>query len=787
MPLPLPNLDTRRWDDLVAEGRALIPRYAPGWTDHNIHDPGVTLIELFAWVIEQELYRANRISARSRRKFLGLVGFPPRPPRPAQTCLTFTLAPGETTLALPAGLVLVAQGPSGAPLHLQTLADLTLTGAALQAVQVFDGAALADQTLAWREGRPFAAWGGNPQPDTAGGPALYLGFGSAAPLPAGQPLCLWLELAGASAGQDERARLIAEAQAAEGDCQPWRPTADCGAPPDPPPPAPAADPLPPHHSVRAVWEYFDGADWRALDPADVGDETRGLSLSGPVRLTLPAAPAALALGERSEKLAYLRCRMAAGRPDAAPLLRLVALNAVAAAQTLPQPDPQRWTIAKGVAPPAGKAPVVGQAGTLTLSLAGAMIGALAFEAGGPAPEVLVLDYQPASAAAFGSLEVAPVRSANGLPGQTIELPAAVARGQIELVSLEGGGERPWRLRPDLDASGRTDADFTLDAAAGRVGFGDGERGRMAEPGTAILARYQATRGAAGNAPAGLSWRLSGAADARNRRLLGAPPAEIEQRLARIANPLPAGGGADAEDLEGAFGRAAAALFAHERLLDLAASQARTTLDQIERAAVLELPAPERASTLLDIERLALAVPGARVARARAWAGIDPAYPCLNAAGTVTLVIVPELPAGRPEPTPGLLQIVRRFLERRRVVGTRLLVVGPAYVEVRVTATVRARPGAASERVRADLLAALAALLDPLAGGSDGRGWPFGRDVYRSEVLQTLDGVPGVDHVLALELSADSGEAQCGNLCVGPIQLTVSGQHSITVVEPQGSP
>lgn len=783
MPLPLPNLDTRRWDDLVAEGRALIPRYAPGWTDHNIHDPGVTLIELFAWVIEQELYRANRVPARSRRKFLDLVGYPPRPPRPAQTCLTFALAPGEAALVLPAGLVLVAQAPSGAPLHLKTLAELTLTSAALQAVQVFDGAALFDQTAAWREGRPFPAWGDSPQPpapsDPSGGPALYLGFDPAAPLPVGQPLCLWLELAGASAGQDERARLIAEAQAAQADCQPWRPPADCAPSPEAPP-TPAADPLPPHHSVCTVWEFFDGAGWRALDPAAVSDETRGLSLSGAVRLTLPAVPAALALGERPAPLPYLRCRMLAGRPDAAPLLRLVALNAAAAVQTLPQPDPQRWTIAKGVAPPAGQAPVVGQAGTLTLSLAGAMIGALAFEPGGAAPEVLVLDYQPASAVAFGSLEVVPVRAASGLPGQTIDLPAAVAHGQIELVSLEGGGERPWRLRPDLDTSARTDADFTLDAAAGRVGFGDGEHGRVAEPGTPLLARYQATSGAAGNALAGLSWRLSGAADARNRRLLGAPPADVEQRLARIANPLPVSGGADAEDLEGAFGRAAAALFAHERLLDLAASQARTTLDQIDRAAVLGLPAPERASTLLDIERLALAVPGAQVARAHAWAGLDPAYPCLNAAGTVTLVIVPELPRGRPYPTPGLIQTVRRFLERRRVVGTRLVVLGPTYVEVRATATVRARPGAALERVRADLLAALALLLDPLAGGPDGRGWPFGRDVYRSEVLQTLDGVPGVDHVLALELSADSGVAQCGNLCIGPTELTVSGQHTITV-------
>ena len=42
MPLPLPHLDDRRWQDLVEEGRALIPRLAPAWTDHNVHDPGIT-------------------------------------------------------------------------------------------------------------------------------------------------------------------------------------------------------------------------------------------------------------------------------------------------------------------------------------------------------------------------------------------------------------------------------------------------------------------------------------------------------------------------------------------------------------------------------------------------------------------------------------------------------------------------------------------------------------------------------------------------------------------------
>jgi len=49
MPLTLPVLDDRSFDDLVAEARALIPALAPEWTNHNPSDPGITLIELFAW------------------------------------------------------------------------------------------------------------------------------------------------------------------------------------------------------------------------------------------------------------------------------------------------------------------------------------------------------------------------------------------------------------------------------------------------------------------------------------------------------------------------------------------------------------------------------------------------------------------------------------------------------------------------------------------------------------------------------------------------------------------
>jgi predicted phage baseplate assembly protein len=222
------------------------------------------------------------------------------------------------------------------------------------------------------------------------------------------------------------------------------------------------------------------------------------------------------------------------------------------------------------------------------------------------------------------------------------------------------------------------------------------------------------------------------------------------------------------------------LWAHERLMLRCPAPSCETLDQLDAVGVLALPAPPRATTILDFERIARDVPGTRVQRARAWAEIDPAVPGAKASGTVTVVIVPELPTGRPSPTAGLLRAVRAYLDRRRVLCTRLVLVGPQYVVVSVSAAVRATSGADTSRVASDVRAALDGFFDPLTGGPAGRGWPFGRDVFRSEVLALVDSVRGVDHVLELTLGADTGDPTCDNVCVAPTRLVASGTHTIQV-------
>src|SRR3954464_6453688 len=79
MPIQPPSLDDRRFDDLVEDLIARIPAHTPEWTNPRPGDPGRTLIELFAWLGDTLLYRANLIPERQRRAFLRLLGIPMRP------------------------------------------------------------------------------------------------------------------------------------------------------------------------------------------------------------------------------------------------------------------------------------------------------------------------------------------------------------------------------------------------------------------------------------------------------------------------------------------------------------------------------------------------------------------------------------------------------------------------------------------------------------------------------------------------------------------------------------
>lgn len=94
--IPSPNLDDRTYKDIVEEAVRLIPHYCPEWTNHNPSDPGITLIELFAWMTEMMLYRINKVPEKIYLTLLDLVGLSFMPPQSARTLLTFYPVEGYT-------------------------------------------------------------------------------------------------------------------------------------------------------------------------------------------------------------------------------------------------------------------------------------------------------------------------------------------------------------------------------------------------------------------------------------------------------------------------------------------------------------------------------------------------------------------------------------------------------------------------------------------------------------------------------------------------------------------
>src|SRR5579883_1357831 len=130
--IPAPKLDDRTYADLVAEALRLIPRYCPEWTNHNPSDPGITLLELTAWMTELILYRLNRVPEKNYLAFLDLIGVRLRPPQPAHALLTFELVEGaERQLVKEGTQVATPQAADEDTVVFETARDLVVTGVPL--------------------------------------------------------------------------------------------------------------------------------------------------------------------------------------------------------------------------------------------------------------------------------------------------------------------------------------------------------------------------------------------------------------------------------------------------------------------------------------------------------------------------------------------------------------------------------------------------------------------------------------------------------------------------------
>ncbi|WP_437727128.1 putative baseplate assembly protein [Sorangium sp. So ce861] len=315
MPFALKNLDDRSYEELFAELRRRIPAYLPEWTDHNESDPGITLLQLFAWLMETAIFRLNQApDERMYAAFLNLVGLGPAPARSAEAIVALKMRPGAPPVARAAHEVgFVAEGAQDGDedVRFEAEADVSLIGAALGAVLVDDGMSPApvDATEANRRGdAPYAPFG------EAGGAgrALYLGLDAAAPGRAPEitgrfeeaELHLFVRV------EEEAGRLLGTTS------------------PGPAASTPRGGERPELLEGGVAWEGRVGPGaWERLEVA--GDETRGLRRSGLVRVALTRRLAAgVEVGDLEGRARiWLRVVPAPGAP-APRRIRWLAINAL---------------------------------------------------------------------------------------------------------------------------------------------------------------------------------------------------------------------------------------------------------------------------------------------------------------------------------------------------------------------------------------------------------------------------------------------------------------------------
>ncbi|MFH9394046.1 putative baseplate assembly protein [Streptomyces sp. NPDC017413] len=263
MTLPSPHLDDRTFQGLVDEAKRLVQQRCPEWTDHNVSDPGVTLIEAFATMVDQLVYRVNRVPEKSYLTFLDLIGVQLHPPTAAHTEVTFRLsAPRPEPVLVRAGTeVATVRTETEEAVVFTTSEPLSIVPCAFAHLATWPSPGEAvDRTEELTLGRDVPVFGARPAP----GDCLYVGLSAA--VPAGV-LALRLDCTVDGVGVD-----------------------------------PARPPI--------LWEAWDGASWALCEVEK--DDTGGFNRSGELILHLPRTHVPAAVVRRTG--GWLRCRLIEAEP-----------------------------------------------------------------------------------------------------------------------------------------------------------------------------------------------------------------------------------------------------------------------------------------------------------------------------------------------------------------------------------------------------------------------------------------------------------------------------------------
>ncbi len=340
-----------------------------------------------------------------------------------------------------------------------------------------------------------------------------------------------------------------------------------------------------------------------------------------------------------------------------------------------------------------------------------------------------------------TVEYEDLGTGRGIPEHKVKLKKPpVMQGSLQIqVESEGGEWEDWEEVDDLESSGPADPHYLFDPERGEIKFGNGLNGRTPQQSESIRVSYKTTLGQMGNVPKAQKWWIN------------------------------------KTGFEGIIG---------ENLKQATGGKAAESIEQAKGRAKKDFRTRYRAITSDDYELLAISTPGLRVARARAIPGYNPDYPCIRIPGAVTVVVVPYVREGTVTPIPGegFIQTVFRHLDRHRLVTTDLFVIGPEYVKISVKCKICLMKKRSPTEAVKSVKRALEDFLNPLKGGPDRMGWPFGRSVFPSEVYQLIDGVDGVDYAAGVSLSAEGQHQKVGDIIRIPqISLVFSGEHQVEVL------
>jgi hypothetical protein len=542
MPIIPPSLDDRSYDELVRELLNRVPAHTREWADVRPGDPGRTLIELFAFLADSILYRANLVPERQRMVFLRLLGIPMRPAIPARTLITLSLDdPAQTSATILQPLATV----SGS-VDFETTSELTVLPVTAEA---YAKRALSDdEDLTYREmirnlgtlylgaGRAEQAKGYVTMPVFPGGAPEADGFDLVGDT---VDKCLWLALLApeADSPEDQPAHNEAIRQTLGSSVGGGQQLISVGTLPAITMPEWNDEDIGPRAALPHIWE-ITGLDARgqviytALD--QIVDTTAGLTRRGYERLVLPGPQF---IGAPSNDV---RQHLNAGTGDMPPRLddpekaaRLVAWVRLRPTRRL-ESLRLSWVGINAVE--------IDQRQTITARIVGTSDGGSDQQMALPAP---------------------------GVDPESLEI-------QVE---ENGQGFVPWQRIDDINLAGRDDRVYVLDEEAGSIRFGDRVRGRVPAPGRRVrVAFMRAGGGVAGNLPPGSLTDIS-ARDLEGRRATGLV----------VHQPLAAEGGLDAETLAEAEQRIPQVLRHRERTVtaaDYRAIAAETPGLQVGRVELL---------------------------------------------------------------------------------------------------------------------------------------------------------------------------------------------------------